>query len=153
VFDHVTLRVADLAVVSSAFTAALDELEIEQTSSTPRFSAWGNFALTQTDADHPIAHRAHLALIAPTPAHVDRFARAGIDAGFADDGPAGPRPQYANDYYAAFLKDRTRPRPDTAATASRVSALATTRATTPHSCSTPTATTSKSSTITARRSP
>jgi hypothetical protein len=65
VFDHVTLRVADLAVVSSAFTAALDELEIEQTSSTPRFSAWGNFALTQTDADHPIAHRAHLALIRP----------------------------------------------------------------------------------------
>jgi len=33
------------------------------------------------------------------------LAQAGIDAGLADDGPAGPRPQYADDYYAAFLKD------------------------------------------------
>jgi catechol 2,3-dioxygenase-like lactoylglutathione lyase family enzyme len=105
VFDHVTLRVADLAVASSAFAAVLDELEIEQTSSTPSFSVWGNFALTQTDADHPIARRVHVAFIAPTPAHVDRFGRAGVDAGFADDGPAGPRPHYADDYYAAFLKD------------------------------------------------
>jgi catechol 2,3-dioxygenase-like lactoylglutathione lyase family enzyme len=105
VFDHVTLRVPDLAVVSSAFAAVLDELEIEQTSSTPSFSAWGNFALTQTDEDHPIARRVHVAFIAPTPAHVDRSGRAGIDAGFADDGPAGPRPHYADDYYAAFLKD------------------------------------------------
>jgi catechol 2,3-dioxygenase-like lactoylglutathione lyase family enzyme len=105
-FDHVTLRVPDLAIASSAFAAVLDELEIKQTSSTPTVSAWGNFALTETDEEHPIARRVHVAFIAPTPAHVDRFARAGIEAGFADDGPAGPRPQYADDYYAAFLKDR-----------------------------------------------
>jgi catechol 2,3-dioxygenase-like lactoylglutathione lyase family enzyme len=83
----------------------LDELGIEQTSSTPSLSAWGNFALTQTDEDHPIARRVHVAFIAPTPTQVDRFGRAGIDAGFADDGPAGLRPHYADDYYAAFLKD------------------------------------------------
>ena len=104
-FDHITLRVADLVVASSAFAAVLDQLEIEQTTSTPSLSVWGNFALTQTDGDHPIARRAHVAFIAPTPAHVDRFWQAGLDAGFADDGPAGPRPQYADDYYAAFLKD------------------------------------------------
>jgi catechol 2,3-dioxygenase-like lactoylglutathione lyase family enzyme len=104
-FDHITLRVADLAAASKAFTAVLDELEIEQTTSTPTFSVWGNFALTQTDDEHPIARRVHIAFIAPTPAHVDRFAQAGINAGFADDGPAGPRPDYADDYYAAFLKD------------------------------------------------
>jgi catechol 2,3-dioxygenase-like lactoylglutathione lyase family enzyme len=105
VFDHVTLRVPDLAVANLAFTPVLDELEVEQTLSTPSVSVWGNFALTQTDPDHPIARRVHVAFVAPTPAHVDRFARAGIAAGFADDGPAGPRPHYADDYYAAFLKD------------------------------------------------
>jgi len=105
VFDHITLRFPDLAVASNAFTAVLDELEIEQTARTPTFSVWGNFALTQTDEQHPIARRVHIAFIAPTPTHVDRFARAGINAGFADDGPAGPRPNYAEDYYAAFLKD------------------------------------------------
>jgi hypothetical protein len=65
--NHITLRVADLAVASSAFTAVLDELEINQTTSTPSFSVWGNFALTQTDEEHPIARRVHIAFIAPTP--------------------------------------------------------------------------------------
>jgi catechol 2,3-dioxygenase-like lactoylglutathione lyase family enzyme len=104
-FDHVSLRVPDLAAASSAFTAVLAELEIEPTMSTPTFSLWGNFALTQTDEEHPIAQRVHIAFIAPSTAHVDRFAKAGIGAGFADDGPAGLRPNYADDYYAAFLKD------------------------------------------------
>jgi catechol 2,3-dioxygenase-like lactoylglutathione lyase family enzyme len=105
-FDHVTLRVPDLAAASGAFARVLDELEIEQTLSTPSLSVWGNFALTETDEDHPIAHRVHVAFIAPTQAHVDRFARAGIEAGFVDDGRSGLRPHYASDYYAAFLKDR-----------------------------------------------
>jgi catechol 2,3-dioxygenase-like lactoylglutathione lyase family enzyme len=105
-FDHITLRVDDLADATTAFAAVLDELEIEQTTNTPSFSVWGNFALTQTDEEHPIARRVHIAFIAPTPDHVDRFGRAGAAAGFADDGPAGPRPNYADDYYAAFLKDR-----------------------------------------------
>ena len=105
-FDHVTLRVADLADATRAFAAVLDALEIKQTTSTPTFSVWGNFALTQTDEEHPIARRVHVAFIAPTPAHVERFSQAGVAAGFADDGPAGPRPQYADDYYAAFLQDR-----------------------------------------------
>jgi catechol 2,3-dioxygenase-like lactoylglutathione lyase family enzyme len=105
-FDHVTLRVPDLAAASGAFAAVLDQLEIEQTTQTTSFSVWGNFALTQTDEQHPIARRVHIAFIAPTTAHVDLFAHAGIDAGFADDGPAGPRPEYAADSYAAALKDR-----------------------------------------------
>src|ERR1700694_1652397 len=104
-FDHVTLPVPDLAAASSAFTAMLDELEIEPTTSTQSFSVWGNFALTQTDEQHPIARHVHIAFIAPAQAHVDRFAQAGVDAGLTDDGPAGPRPAYADDYYAAFLKD------------------------------------------------
>jgi catechol 2,3-dioxygenase-like lactoylglutathione lyase family enzyme len=104
-FDHVTLRVADLAAARSSFARLFDQLEIEQTTDAPSFAVWGNFALTQTDEDHPIAERVHVAFIAPTPGHVDRFWQAGIDAGFTDDGPAGPRRVYADDYYAAFLKD------------------------------------------------
>jgi catechol 2,3-dioxygenase-like lactoylglutathione lyase family enzyme len=104
-FDHITLRVADLALTGSALAAVLDELEIEQTVTLPSFSVWGNFALTQTDAEHPVARRVHIAFIAPTPAHVDRFWETGANGGLADDGPAGPRKVYADDYYAAFLKD------------------------------------------------
>ena len=105
-FDHVTIRVPNLKDATPAFAALLDELEVRQTMSTPSFSVWGNFALTQADEEHPIARRLHLAFIAPTPSHVERFGQAGVAAGFVDDGPAGPRPNYAEDYYAAFLKDR-----------------------------------------------
>ena len=104
-YDHVTLRINDLVAGTALFATVLDQLEIEQTARTPSFSVWGNFALTETDADHPIAQRVHVAFIAPSPSHVDRFWQAGIDAGFADDGAAGPRRVYADDYYAAFLKD------------------------------------------------
>jgi catechol 2,3-dioxygenase-like lactoylglutathione lyase family enzyme len=105
-FDHVTLRVADLADATRAFAAVLDELAVTKTMNTSTFSVWGNFALTQTDEEHAIARRVHIAFIAPTRAHVERFGEAGVAAGFADDGPAGPRPNYADDYYAAFLRDR-----------------------------------------------
>jgi catechol 2,3-dioxygenase-like lactoylglutathione lyase family enzyme len=105
-FDHVTLRVDDLADATRAFAAVFDALEIEQTTSTPSFSVWGNFALTQTDAAHPIARRVHVAFIAPTQAHVERFGQAGLAAGFADDGRAGLRLHYADDYYAAYVRDR-----------------------------------------------
>jgi len=104
-FDHVTLRVADLAITGAASAAVLAELEIEQSTSTPNLSAWGNFALTEADEDHPIARRVHVAFIAPSPKHVERFWQAGVDVGFTDDGPAGPRRVYADDYYAAFLQD------------------------------------------------
>jgi len=104
-FDHVTLRASDLAAARTSFAVMLDELEIEETTSTPSFAVWRNFALTQTDDDHPVARRVHVAFIAPTSDHVDRFAQVGVDVGFADDGPAGPRPDYGDDYYAAFLRD------------------------------------------------
>jgi len=105
VFDHVSLRVPDLPLAAGALGAALGELGIEQTTDSPRFAAWGNFALSQHDDDHPITRRIHIAFIAKAQVHVDRFWQAGVDAGLVDDGPAGPRPDYADDYYAAFLRD------------------------------------------------
>jgi catechol 2,3-dioxygenase-like lactoylglutathione lyase family enzyme len=104
-FDHITLRVADLAAATGAFTALLAELEIERTTATAAFSVWGNFALTRTDDEHPIARRVQIAFTAPTTAHVDRFAQVGVDAGFADTIAAEPRPDSVADYYAAFVRD------------------------------------------------
>src|ERR687891_1250955 len=104
-FDHITLRVADLALTSSALQALLDQVEIEQTTSTPSLSVWGNFALTQTDDEHPIARRVRIGFTAPTTAHVDRFAHVGLDLGFAADDSAEARPDHVGAYYAAFVKD------------------------------------------------
>jgi catechol 2,3-dioxygenase-like lactoylglutathione lyase family enzyme len=99
------LRVPDLAIATETLRAVLDELEVPQTRSTPTASVWGNFMLAQVRPDRPIARRAHAAFVAPTQEHVDRFAVAGIRVGLIDDGAPGPRPAYAEDYYATFLKD------------------------------------------------
>ena len=104
-FDHVMLRVPKLGPAATALKAAIDELEIPQTTLSEKYAIWGNLAVTETDPNHPVTTRAHIALIAPTRGHVDGFWKAGTAAGLADDGAAGPRPDYAEDYYTAYLKD------------------------------------------------
>ncbi len=51
----------------------------------------------------------HLAFVAGSRAQVDAFHRAGIEAGFRDNGAPGVREQYSSDeggrYFAAFLLD------------------------------------------------
>jgi catechol 2,3-dioxygenase-like lactoylglutathione lyase family enzyme len=105
VIDHLTLRVPDLETATETMRTVLDELGLPETRSTPTLSVWGNFMLAQVRPDRPIARRTHAAFVAPTPEHVDRFAEAGIKRGLSDDGAPGPRPAYAEDYYATFLKD------------------------------------------------
>jgi catechol 2,3-dioxygenase-like lactoylglutathione lyase family enzyme len=47
----------------------------------------------------------HVALAAPDAATVDAFHEAAIAAGGVDNGPPGPRPEYHDAYYAAFVLD------------------------------------------------
>jgi catechol 2,3-dioxygenase-like lactoylglutathione lyase family enzyme len=47
----------------------------------------------------------HVAFRAPSREAVDAFWRAGIGAGYRDDGAPGPRTAYGPDYYGGFLLD------------------------------------------------
>jgi catechol 2,3-dioxygenase-like lactoylglutathione lyase family enzyme len=47
----------------------------------------------------------HIAFTARSRAMVDAFHLAGLASGGTDNGPPGLRPQYHQDYYAAFLLD------------------------------------------------
>ncbi|MBI3556095.1 MAG: hypothetical protein HY074_07515 [Deltaproteobacteria bacterium] len=47
----------------------------------------------------------HLALVAPNPGAVDQFHAAALAAGGRCNGKPGPRPQYSETYYAAFVFD------------------------------------------------
>jgi catechol 2,3-dioxygenase-like lactoylglutathione lyase family enzyme len=104
-FDHVTLRVLDIAAAEPRFQRLLDPLSMDETSSSRSFLVWNDFALTEPDDEHPLTERAHVAFVAPTRQTVDEFWRAGLDAGFRDNGAPGPRPRYGDDYYGAFLLD------------------------------------------------
>ncbi len=104
-FDHVTIRVTDRDASERFYNAVLGTLGIDESYRTNSFSQWGEFILTAADAPNPPTRRLHVAFVAPTRDQVDQFWRVGTEAGYRDDGPAGPRPEYSHDYYGAFLLD------------------------------------------------
>ena len=52
-----------------------------------------------------MTRRLHIGFAAPSREHVDAFWRTGTAAGYESGGEPGPRPQYSDDYYGAFLLD------------------------------------------------
>ncbi len=104
-FDHVTIRVSDRPESERFYDTLLNELGIDESYRTDLFSEWQDFSLVAADEHNPATRRLHVAFAAPTREQVDGFWRAGIDAGYTDDGAPGPRPQYRPEYYGAFLLD------------------------------------------------
>jgi catechol 2,3-dioxygenase-like lactoylglutathione lyase family enzyme len=105
VFDHVTIRASDRAASERFYRTVLPTLGIEPTHVGEDFVEWDDFSLAQATADRPPTRRLHIGFVAPSRAEVEAFWSAGTDAGYRDDGAPGPRPQYRDDYYGAFLLD------------------------------------------------
>jgi catechol 2,3-dioxygenase-like lactoylglutathione lyase family enzyme len=102
VFDHVTIRVSDRAASDRFYTTVLDTLGFERTNGGEELPEWEDFSLA---AGSPVTQNLHIGFVAPSREHVDAFHLAGVEAGYRDDGAPGPRPQYRDDYYGAFLLD------------------------------------------------
>jgi catechol 2,3-dioxygenase-like lactoylglutathione lyase family enzyme len=105
VFDHVGIRVSDRAASEAFYTTVLQALGIEPTSRGEQYTEWDDFSLGQADAERPVTRHLHVGFVAPSREHVEAFWRAGTEAGYRSDGEPGPRPQYTEDYYGAFLLD------------------------------------------------
>jgi catechol 2,3-dioxygenase-like lactoylglutathione lyase family enzyme len=103
-FDHVTIYVPDRDASERFFETVLIPLGIETTYRTNAFAEWDDFSIMQVNDASAATNRLHVGFAAPSREHVDAFWQAGVDAGFADDGSPGPRPQYVEDYYGAFLR-------------------------------------------------
>jgi catechol 2,3-dioxygenase-like lactoylglutathione lyase family enzyme len=105
VFDHVTIRVSERGASERFYETVLRTLGIERTASGQDFTEWDDFSLSQADDEDPVTRRLHMAFVAASREDVDEFWRVGTEAGYAEDGAPGPRPQYREDYYGAFLLD------------------------------------------------
>jgi catechol 2,3-dioxygenase-like lactoylglutathione lyase family enzyme len=105
VFDHVTIRVSDREESERFYATVLRTIGIEQTYGGEDFAEWDDFSLAQATEERPVTKRLHIGFASPSREHVDEFWKVGTEAGYTDDGPPGPRPQYRHDYYGAFLLD------------------------------------------------
>jgi predicted lactoylglutathione lyase len=105
VFDHVTIRASERAASRRFYTTVLAELGVEPSHEDEWYVEWRDFSLAQATAEKPVTRRLHIGFAAPSRAHVDAFWRAGVEAGYTNDGEPGQRPQYGGDYYGGFLLD------------------------------------------------
>jgi catechol 2,3-dioxygenase-like lactoylglutathione lyase family enzyme len=103
VFDLVTIAVSDVPASERFYTTVLSTLGVEVASAGE--PVWADFALAPASDEQPLTQRLHVGFAAPSRAHVDDFWRAGVDAGYRDDGEPGLRPQYGPTYYGGFLLD------------------------------------------------
>jgi catechol 2,3-dioxygenase-like lactoylglutathione lyase family enzyme len=106
VFDHVKLSVSDVEASKRFYKTVLGALEIPPLWENERGAQFAN--LVVVGADEPTVPL-HIGFVARSREEVDAFHRAGMDAGFSDNGPPGIREQYSSEdaglYYAAFLLD------------------------------------------------
>jgi catechol 2,3-dioxygenase-like lactoylglutathione lyase family enzyme len=104
-FDTLTVRTSDLAASERFYGLVLGTLGLEPTAGEDGRREWRDFAIAQAGEPAATTRGVHLGFVAPTREHVDAFWRAGTEAGHRDDGAPGPRRQYREDYYGAFLLD------------------------------------------------
>jgi catechol 2,3-dioxygenase-like lactoylglutathione lyase family enzyme len=104
-FDHVTIRVSDRHASQRFYDAGLAVLGIEKTSESDMGPEWDDWSLTAASEDKPVTRRLHVGFPAASREKVDEFWQVGVDAGYRSDGEPGPRPEYGDDYYGAFLLD------------------------------------------------
>ena len=104
-FAHGEIGASDREAAERFYATVLRALGVEQAHSDDELAEWGDFSLSPARGERAVTRRLHIGFAARSREHVDAFWRAGIEAGYPDDGPPGPRPQYRDDYYGAFLLD------------------------------------------------
>jgi len=108
---HISLGVRDLARAGAFHDAVLGALGFRRVFEDDTAIGYGlvddhDLLCLKLRADaQPPGPGFHLAFSAATPAAVDAFHGAGLAAGGRCNGIPGPRPDYGDVYYAAFLID------------------------------------------------
>jgi catechol 2,3-dioxygenase-like lactoylglutathione lyase family enzyme len=97
VFDHVTVRVAELGASRRFY-----ELALGQPTHVSDYIEWDEFGLIE---DTTVTRNLHVGFRAASRGDVDAWWQRLTGAGYESDGEPGPRPHYSEDYYGAFVRD------------------------------------------------
>jgi catechol 2,3-dioxygenase-like lactoylglutathione lyase family enzyme len=106
VLDHVHVRVCDATASIAFYKTVLQPLGVPPIWERQGGAQFANWVISDdAEPGGPI----HLAFVADSREQVDAFHRAGVEAGYRDNGAPGVREQYSSKeggrYYAAFLLD------------------------------------------------
>ncbi|MQB43685.1 VOC family protein [Rhizobium sp. ICMP 5592] len=108
--DHITIAVSDLEKSKLFYERALAPLGY-RLSFGKEGVFWAFdvgegslFEIQQTDSKPPLTHL-HVAFRVKSKAEVEAFYSTALEAGAADNGAPGPRPEYTPNYYACFVLD------------------------------------------------
>ncbi len=107
-FDHVKFGVSNFAESKAFYAKVLAPIgakivaEGEPAYGVEICTPDSNASLVLFQTDEKPAHL-HLAFAAQTRKQVEEFYRLALEAGARDNGPPGLRPQYHENYYAAFV--------------------------------------------------
>lgn len=110
--DHISIAVRDIRAAEMFYTALLAPLgliklrewpdaAIGYGKKYPEFWINGRPGMTAVAADSGV----HICLRAGSTGAVDAFHAAALSRGGTSDGAPGPRPEYSDRYYAAFVRD------------------------------------------------
>jgi len=106
VFDHVKITVRDPGASIAFYKTVLEPLAIPPLWEGDRGAQFANLVVS---GGEQTSGPTHIAFVADSRDQVEAFHRAGIQAGYRDNGAPGVREQYsskeAGRYYAAFLLD------------------------------------------------
>ncbi len=110
--DHISIGVRDLARATNFYDELLATLEYERLETRPATVGYGKrypeFWLNLRAGREPTTgdNGAHFCLRATSVDVVNRFHESGVRLGAISGGEPGIRPEYSDQYYAAFIIDR-----------------------------------------------
>ena len=112
--DHISIQVGDIEQARSFYDRVMTALGATRLMSFERgevkISGYGRnnapaFWIAQVSGNSTLSHSGHIAFAAVDRGSVDGFHAAALAGGASDNGAPGLRPDYHENYYAAFLID------------------------------------------------
>ena len=110
IIDHLTIGVSDLERSRRFYAQALAPLGLDELGPSGDAHPGISFG-TKDEDDFAISEeyeqggQLHIAFAADSTDQVDAFHAAAVAAGGRDNGAPGPRPEYSDGYYGAFVLD------------------------------------------------
>jgi catechol 2,3-dioxygenase-like lactoylglutathione lyase family enzyme len=102
IFDHVDVHASSYHESVRFYETVLATLGIPRVAQTEEWTSFTNLNVVDRT---PATRELHVCFRAGSRDEVDRFHRAGVEAGFRSNGEPGYREEYGAGYYAAYVLD------------------------------------------------